>query len=569
MENNQETYICFKCQSRLEGVHGALEHLKSIHGIEQGKEEMKCMKLQSDGVHCVSLFRTFAGLKKHLTKNICKLMSSTEHQSVLASAFGNLSFNDISDNEKEKKVEPKPLSSILDSIILLINGIGDKLNASNVQHSVLNDVFEFSEELVTAITELNKELIRKSPEENTTFILESTKDFLIDHIGEFKTRLKRDRNYRKNTYYVEPKALFVGDGIPPDNILYFVSPVKTLESLFKNENFRAEYFNYNNNHHCTEGIYERYCCGKMFKKSEIFKKNENAIQLQFYYDDFQLTSPLKTKPRKVCAIYFVVHNFSSRCNSRLENIYLVALCDSKLVDKNGINAIFQYIVHDIKYLEEVGVRIPTDDGEFSCLKGTLVQVSFDNLGGNTLFGLPKSFRATYYCRICFCTYERCQCHTKEKASKIRTKDHYERAMTTVNDKKALGVEIKTDDAFGFTNYCILNDLNYYHTIDNRSQDVMHDIYEGAMPLVLHSFFSVLTKNKIVDGKQEIIARIDSFDYGILESRNKPSKLTFAKNLNQNASQTHCLMKHIPFIFGYLLQHEKKKRKISLRKPGWS
>lgn len=40
------------------------------------------------------------------------------------------------------------------------------------------------------------------------------------------------------------------------------------------------------------------------------------------------------------------------------------------------------------------------------------------------------------------------------------------------------------------------DLNFYHTINNRSQDIMHDVYEGAMHYALKLFFKHLIEYQI-------------------------------------------------------------------------
>lgn len=214
-------------------------------------------------------------------------------------------------------------------------------------------------------------------------------------------------------------------------------------------------------------------------------------------------------------------------------------------------------------LETNGISVDCEKNDSGNLKGTLVQVSFDNVGGNTVFGYNKCFTATYFCRICICTKKISRTATIELADKIRTKQQYieqieiiekllESAEKTLPPKKTLGI----------VNYSVLNDLQFYHTIHNRSQDTMHDVYEGAMPFILHIFFQHLIENKIIT-EEEIEERIGSFGYGRLERKNVPSKLCLQKkNLNQNASQMHCLMRHFPFIFAYLLQqNDQSKRSI--------
>lgn len=139
----------------------------------------------------------------------------------------------------------------------------------------------------------------------------------------------------------------------------------------------------------------------------------------------------------------------------------------------------------------------------------------------------------------------------EKTNKIRTKTHYIEQIAKIQQLRDEGKKITTRSAFGLQAYSVLNDLNFYHTVENRSQDVMHDVYEGAMPFVVKHFFKYLINHKIIT-ETGIETKIKSFNYGTLERRNIPSPfLLHKKNLNQNASQMHCLMKNFPIIFAFL------------------
>lgn len=159
------------------------------------------------------------------------------------------------------------------------------------------------------------------------------------------------------------------------------------------------------------------------------------------------------------------------------------------------------------------------------LKSTLVQTSFENLGGNIIFGINPNFNSNYCCRICICDKKYLKQKSVELKDKIRTKQHYREQITKITQSQ--GGNLKLDETFGITNYTILNDLNFYHTIDNRSQDIMHDIYEGAMPFVLRSLFQYLIQHQIVT-EVELEQKISSFNYGLIERKNVPSRLCLRK-----------------------------------------
>lgn len=551
-----EKFNCFKCAKLLQGLDCAIEHLKT-HDLGNG-ELLKCMVVQiSSNLFCKSSFKTVRALKKHMKEHKCVLMCGDVHSNTnngnsqewdFIDEFNELCFEE---NSSLKEIVPEK------SLTAFIEAFVDKLNNFNLQHDVLNEFIRLSKELVLKSTEINKQLIKNSPEEEIIFVLDSTNDFIASQFDKFASRYRRNLNQKNNPFFVAPEALQIG-GTPTEAPLYYIPILKTLSCLFANIDYKETYFDYNKNHTCTEKIYSRYCCGQNFKNNIFFQSNQNAIQVQIFFDDFQVTSPLKTRPHNVCGIYFIVHNFPSKFVSQLKNMYLISLCDTKIVQNHGCNAILARLVDDLKSLETEGITL--DDG--SVLKGTLVQVSFDNLGGNAIFGFVKCFNATYYCRICYSRKEDCQKITKEITEKLRTEDQYNSNVAEAQNLLESNAKLDVKKTLGITNYCILNDLKYFHSIQNRSQDVMHDMYEGAMPFILGRLFKLFSSHDII-GIDDIAEKILSFDYGLLERRNIPSPVFVAKkNLNQNASQMHCLMKHIPFILVDLLKiKDIKKKKI--------
>lgn len=463
--------------------------------------------------------------------------------------------DDFGDLVVESSIQPEQENSSL-SLAAYIDSFVNELTISNLPHKIVDDIINYSKDLVSKTTAINLESMRNNIPANAESILTSTEEFVTSHLNKFGTRYRRKNHFAKYPHYVAPRTIRVGE----EETFQSVSILKTLGTLFGNERFRDEYYAYNENHECKVGIYDRHCCAQNFRKSSFLQLNKNSIQIQIFYDDRQLTSPLKTKPYKVCAIYFIVRNFPPKFVSKLDNMYLVSLCDSKIIDKYGVNSILEEFVREMKILEKDGITIELSNHEKISLKGSLVQVSFDNLGGNAIFGFTKSFSSIYYCRICVSTKKHCQKRTIEVADTIRTKQHYIEQISKIRQLHDQGTKFKLKDTFGIANYSILNDLSFYHTIDNRSQDIMHDIYEGAMPFVLRIFLKRLIEKDIITEKQ-LEEKINSFDYGRLESKNLPSKLCLKKrNLNQNASQMHCLMTNIPFILIDLLQQNNQLKR---------
>lgn len=80
-----------------------------------------------------------------------------------------------------------------------------------------------------------------------------------------------------------------------------------------------------------------------------------------------------------------------------------------------------------------------------------------------------------------------------------------------------------------------------------------------------NFFRHVIENEIIT-ESVLEEKINSYNYGLLERKNTPSKLCLKKkNLNQNASQMHCLMKHTPYIFVHLLQEKDTSKRTVVHK----
>lgn len=56
-----------------------------------------------------------------------------------------------------------------------------------------------------------------------------------------------------------------------------------LKSLFERDEFRAVYFEHNSGnereHKCIDDVYERFCCGAKYKKTDLFQKSNYCLQI--------------------------------------------------------------------------------------------------------------------------------------------------------------------------------------------------------------------------------------------------------------------------------------------------
>lgn len=296
-----------------------------------------------------------------------------------------------------------------------------------------------------------------------------------------------------------------------------------------------------NGHRCTGNEYVDFCCSRIYKGSELFRTYKNCLQIQIYQDDFEVCVPIGSKAtiHKMCGVYFAIRNWPN--SSRLDHIYLVALCnvDDLKTPSTDFNNIWRLIVKEIKVLETQGL----DVSDTINLRGTLATVCADNAGANTSLGFAGSFSASHYCRICELPKQMCEITSNEQSLELRTIQKYENRLQIIEKSS------KVDYAMtkGIRMDCDLNKLDNFHVVENYCIDIMHDLAEGVVPFFLKHLFNYCIQSRIFTEKS-IIAKIQYFDFGVLNKKNIPSNLMLSKdNLNQNAAQSICLFRHIPFI----------------------
>lgn len=400
-----------------------------------------------------------------------------------------------------------------------------------------------------------------------TQLVNTMKDLVQSEFSLYNTDYKFNKTVCSNSSYVHPEERVVGTryelkrdkntniSVPRliQSTLQYVSIVKTLESLFRDEEFRKIYFEYNSEKHtCEDGFYKDFCCGNVYKQNSLFTNNRFALQIQLITDDFEPCSPLQSKAgvHKLTAVYFSLRNIPMRLQSKLSNIHLVCLGYSYDINKSmygDFNHIWRLVMEDLNVLETEGISI----GALK-LKGSLVLLLSDNLGANYSLGYARSFSAGYWCRFCECNSKECGELIDEIESKNRTVENYSNRVKVIGSLEV----IDYSKTHGVRTYCALNDSKYFHITKNIAVDILHDLYEGVMPFVLLKLFKFMTFAEIAT-QPEINDLIHYYDYGDLNQRNLPSLINFEKNhLGQNGAQMKCLFLHIPFILAKFKQNEK-------------
>ncbi|XDV29589.1 hypothetical protein PO909_032692 [Leuciscus waleckii] len=178
--------------------------------------------------------------------------------------------------------------------------------------------------------------------------------------------------------------------------------------------------------------------------------------------------------------------------------------------------------------------------------GTIAQFTGDNLGLNGILGYVESFSAKHYCRLCLTD--------KVLAQEVFSEDDPRVILRSrnLNEKhyKYLADNPNENSCYGFKRNSVLNTLTYFNVSENFVLDIMHDILEGVAQYEVKLLFEYMSCNLI--SCDSIPQRLYAFNYGYLDKNNRPTKVNLQQagnSIGLNASQTLCLIRNIPLIFG--------------------
>lgn len=472
-------------------------------------------------------------------------------------------FSYVNPNRSATNISADKMANVLKTLTSsIINAKVSERDLNNILKSCLN----FAE----GLNEFNLSLLECNNDMTAKQVLQITTKFTRDKIRAVNSKYKRKNNIKSSKSYVPPKEIAIGTRwetckvkkndkmivIPRliQSVFYYISIKQTLGVIFDNKDFAAQYFDYNvtrrRDHVCVPDEYHGFCCGSTFKSMELFNDYPESIQLQIGYDEYDPCNGLgsKSNRHKTLAVYLSIQNLPAKYLSKCKYIFLVALCngDDIKMKHTDFNNIWYPIVNEIKDLETNGIDVQDN----RVLKGTLTSIASDNLGAHQGLGFVKSFASTYFCRFCISSRNQCISSIEENESESRTIENYEEQLEIVEES----TKVKFCETKGVAYYCLLSELTYFHIISHPSVDIMHDINEGAVPFALKLLFNQIVASKIMN-LSELSLTVQMFDYGFLNRRNIPSPIDVDKrSLGQNAAQSICLARNIPFVLWSYRNH---------------
>ena len=370
--------------------------------------------------------------------------------------------------------------------------------------------------------------------------------------GPLATAYKRKEYYRKHFSVVQPVEYILN---AKENITYQYVPIlQSLQQVLNVNEILDKVLNIDESGQ-NEAVddmpqYKSFRDGNFFKENRLLSGEEFQIFVGLYVDDFEVCNPLGTskKKHKVCAVYWVLSDLPLKYRSSLTSINLAVLCKSVDVKKYGFSQVLEPLIKDLDTLETNGVFI-SKLGKH--IKGTVQCVAADNLGAHSLAGFVESFSGHYVCR--FCTGKHSDFQSKEVRSgafQLRTKgEHSEHVKTSLEDEAM-------NNCYGVKRDCVLTKkLSNFHVLTGYPPDVLHDIFEGIVPVELARCLRVLiSKNYFT--LDELNDVIKHFPYKWADKRNSPQLIPdkFLTTIHGNAHENWALLRLLPFFVGTRIPH---------------
>ncbi len=108
------------------------------------------------------------------------------------------------------------------------------------------------------------------------------------------------------------------DQVPVTDTFIHIPLLDTLQFIFRNTDIYKQMSKPSG----STTVCNDFCDGSYFKNHPLFSKQQNALQIQLFNDDFESANPLGSKQgiHKSGAIYFILRNFPPKINSSLMKV---------------------------------------------------------------------------------------------------------------------------------------------------------------------------------------------------------------------------------------------------------
>lgn len=290
------------------------------------------------------LFKMSNIVKYNPTK---KVQSSDTEIDSTNSLFQNLSIKNTESSSNIVKVKSE-LATQYEAFDSAFSEIEAKINNFQLIEDHKNQIYGMFKSVLQNFGQLVLVSSKSCMNEKCWQVLNTKISTIVKHVDskieKLNTVYKRNKKLIQNTKYVEPIERAIGlkwrtklsskTDLPDhtiDHLTFQHIPIlNTLRSLFAQEEFKNEYFEFNlsDKHVCQKGIYKYFCCTDVYNNCEIYN-DKAAIKIRLAVDDCDVCDPVKSKSviHKLTCVYFTIDNMPEKRLARTNNIFLVALCE--------------------------------------------------------------------------------------------------------------------------------------------------------------------------------------------------------------------------------------------------
>lgn len=118
--------------------------------------------------------------------------------------------------------------------------------------------------------------------------IEASFSRVTDACASLKTEKKQNSYFAENFNFIEPEEILLGYDENGKAETYMYIPIKKLVcALLKHDDILGEVLN---GHESQDGKLRDFCDGKAYQQHPLFSAEKSALQINLYYDDFQVVN---------------------------------------------------------------------------------------------------------------------------------------------------------------------------------------------------------------------------------------------------------------------------------------
>ena len=145
--------------------------------------------------------------------------------------------------------------------------------------------------------------------------------------------------------------------------------------------------------------------------------------------------------------------------------------------KYDYTEVLRPLIYDLNVLQREGIEVSVN-GLRQCLKGKLTGVLPDMLSAHAIGGFQQYFHTGRIC--CFCMVDKSEIENNfgESTLHLRTPEIHKYHLAAITDNAA------NKNVYGINKKCAFIQLDNFDVLTAFPPDIMHDFFEGIMPVTL-------------------------------------------------------------------------------------